>query len=281
MEKNKMNIDYKTTEELMDKINKEEEKYFTDFLNKIGYTFSDVYNKNINIEIVYQKMNKYYIVFNETNDIILGGVGIIFDNDCVTQNDDAFTISYTIKTLTPEEIDLMNVKDYLAEEKNTSLYHLKKCKDILSLTPQDVFEEHCKKCGLNDVDKEPDSKYEDENFKLILPTSSSEHEPVDYEKLFSEEFLKEVDDLIENRRKRDKEISVIPFPEDYDCDIIVVPKKHTKHIAWMIQMMINTKEIYPELKFIPYAPIPVADINERTCFQNRYGNISKKLDNGK
>lgn len=152
-----MNIKYKTTEELMNKINKEEEKYFMDFLNKLGYTFSDVYNKNITIEIVYQKMNKYYIVFNQSEDI-LGGVGVIFDEDFITRNEDNFTITYTIKTLTQEEIDSLNVKDCLAKTEKSSLYFLKKCKDILSITSKDAFEEHCEKCGLNETDDEPDRK---------------------------------------------------------------------------------------------------------------------------
>lgn len=240
-----MNIECKTTEELMDKINKEEEKHFMDFLNKLGYTFSDVYNKNITIEIVYQKMNKYYIVFNQSEDI-LGGVGVIFDEDFITQNEDNFTITYKIKTLTQEEIDSLNVKDYLAKIEKSSLYFLKKCTDILSITPKDAFEEHCEKCGLNDTDEEPDLDYEDDNFELLPDVSDRDYYPVGSFTLkgsFSET-LEFYEDVISRAKSTEDAIYIMKTPEEFFGDIIIVPKKYTKEITMVVDHTITNMK-YP------------------------------------
>lgn len=268
-----MNIECKTTEELMDKINKEEEKHFMDFLNKLGYTFSDVYNKNITIEIVYQKMNKYYIVFNQSKDI-LGGIGVIFDKDFITQNEENFTITYTIKTLTPEEIDSLNVKDCLAKTEKSSLYFLKKCKDILSITPKDVFEEHCEKCGLNDTDDESDSVYEEDDFQLLPDASDRDYYPVGSFTLkgsFSET-LEFYEDVISRAKSTEDAIYIMKTPEEFFGDIIIVPKKYTKEISMMVEDVIKTMK-YP----LTYKEYTLKDIikDESEKFTNMKSEDSK------
>ena len=248
--------------------------FISDIINETPKDFERTYSYYEAMSYIRTKGMPDFIIFNyEKKDDNFTGVDLVkwlmhydLDNDVIRPDFD-FDVHSTDALNTKKITNLLrnylffkrSVK-YEEEEKLSSIEILKKCKEELENTTQEEFDRICKERGIDELDDIPDEHYTSGDFKLVCDECIDGQSIADYYNI--KEMIK-ISKKIEDMKNKNEEIKILQLPENWDIDVIIVPKKHTNHISCIIQSMIKTKEIYPNLGF-EYIPLSPKELKELT-----------------